>query len=136
MLNGTLMERVKSHEGMLDSLLQGDCVALTGRVAVLLPDEPGVYRISEVGSASEDSVYVGESRSIRKRVCRNHLMGYPDRSGLRRRMLSEGAFEDEAEIDRYLRSQCHVQFVVLPDVGKRLLFEHFAVSVLSPLWNS
>jgi len=100
-----------------------------------LPTHGGVYRIIEKANDSVQTIYVGQSISLRKRIYRNHLMGSRRTSTLKNKLIKSGRFLNENEVKNHLREYCAVQFVVIEDESERLSFEHFAIAVLQPPIN-
>jgi hypothetical protein len=100
-----------------------------------LPAIGGVYRISEIGSESSTTIYIGQSNNLRRRIYRNHLMGSGSNSTLRRKLIASSKCQDEADVKCYLKEKCWVQVVQIPDTLEQMAFEHFAAALLKPTYN-
>jgi len=94
-----------------------------------------VYRISEKTSDWQRSVYVGQSSNLQRRIYNYHLMGTRHVSTLRRKLIKSDRYADDNAVKQYLRDECLVQFVTMPEDNERTSFEHFAVTVLKPRYN-
>jgi hypothetical protein len=100
-----------------------------------LPSEGGIYRIFEKGADWQDSVYIGKSFDLQKRIYKNHFMGDRKASSLKRKLIKIAEFADEKAVKQYLKEKCLVQFVLIRDKAERTWFEHFSIAVLKPRIN-
>ncbi|MFH1688885.1 MAG: hypothetical protein ABIE42_01445 [Candidatus Eisenbacteria bacterium] len=126
---------IEEYSEKLDRLLRSRKLRIETGLSSRLPDEPGIYRISEHGSRWTRSIYVGQGADLRRRVWRNHVAGSRRVSTLKRKLINAGQFEDEEAVRRYLERSCVVQAMVVNDEAFRDGLEHFAIAVLRPRWN-
>ncbi len=99
-----------------------------------LPASGGVYRIFEDSSDWSKTVYIGSTKNLRERIYRNLFMGNPEVHTLRRKLISAG-FTKVGAVERYLKSNCRIQYLKISNERERKLFEHFAISISKPKYN-
>lgn len=123
------------YKDLLLTLLSKQQLPFDSNLHGLLPlQKGGVYRIFEKGSTWQNSLYVGATASLRNRVYTNHLMG-DSVAGLKGKLIKEDRYNNENDIKEYLQSKCLVQYILIPDENLRMLFEHFAISILKPQYS-
>ncbi len=127
---------IAEYKDLLLVLVSNSQLAFDGSLRGALPEEGGVYRVFEKGCMWQNSLYVGttKTRSLRERVYQQ-LMGDRIASTLKKKLIDSGQCVDEDAAKTYLQSKCLVQCAVIADKKLRILFEHFAISVLKPQYN-
>ena len=128
---------MQKYSNLLDELLKSDHLPFNSAILqAMLPQQMGVYCISENRNDVPEPVYIGKSKNLQNRIYKNHLMGSRRFSTLRRKVIRIGIFSDEDGVTNYLCEQCKVQFVIIEDESDRNFFEHFAIAILSPRFNN
>jgi hypothetical protein len=126
---------IAGYKQLLLTLLAIDpCLFDTG-LRSKLPEVSGIYRILRRGSDWRDSIYVGESGHLRRRIYDCHYTGNRSVSTLKRKLIKCGEFLNEKAIQTFLGAECCVQFMELPGERERVWLQHFAIAVLKPLHN-
>ena len=126
---------ISSYQELLSSMINGHYVPFSDKTLKELPRTGGVYRIVE-GSGNEDrTLYVGQSKDLRKRNYRNHFHGPNRRSTFRRKLLVSSKCQDDHQIHEYLSNECSLQYIEIEDKREKHLFEHFAIAGLRPVYN-
>jgi hypothetical protein len=129
---------IQKYNDWLIQLLESNPISFnTENLQEILPEQMGIYCISEKKNDVLEIIYVGRSKNLQKRIYRNHLKGSRKNSTLRRKLDKFGKYADEDSISNYLCKQCVTQFIVFDDKDKleRNFFEHFAIAVLRPKFN-
>ena len=119
------------------ALISGPQILFDGNLHGALPTESGIYRVFKKGSDWTESIYVVGNRTgtLQDRVYGNLLMGDSGAHTLKRKLIKVGICPDEESVKQYLKNNCLVQFLVIPEVRERSLIEHFTISVLKPEYN-
>jgi excinuclease UvrABC nuclease subunit len=125
---------IQQHTKQLQILLSNTQFTFDTNLSQNLPSEAGVYRIFEPASDPSESVYVGTSGNLKKRVSDDLLTGDSQTHTLRGKLIQSLQLDDKGIIE-YLKNRCKVQVVVMTGEKERFLFEHFAISVLKPKYN-
>ena len=128
-------ELILKYRRKLDELLAAPKLSFGSTLRRALPDDAGIYRIFRRQSDWRSSVYVGQSSSLRRRLCDDHLAGNRSSSTLKRKLINAGLFSNEASVQRFLTSDCVVQTLLVPDKVERAFIEHFAIAMLRPEHN-
>ena len=123
------------HKALLQKLLDKSANSFDNQLQGKLPTQGGVYRIFENGETWQNSIYVGKTNNIRRRVYKNHFMGSRQASTLRNKLARSFKYENESDINQYLQDNCLVQFLVISEDDNRTSLEHFAVAILHPKYN-
>jgi hypothetical protein len=99
-----------------------------------LPDEPGLYVISQKSASTGDFLRAGKTnRSLRQRICQNHLMGNQN-GNLPQQLIGGGVCQDLHTAKSWIRDNCYVQFLVMKEDAIRSRAEHFMSSVIRPTY--
>jgi len=133
------MDRViAKHRALLIELVSSGQYDFDETLREALPPQGGVYRIFEKDSTWQSSLWVGRTkkRTLRQRIWENHYRGSADNSQLRKKLTRCGGLAGEEEVARYLEQTCRVQWVEIAGERERMWFEHFALSVLKPIYNN
>lgn len=126
----------QKYINLLDMLLESELLSFNSEnLQAMLPQQMGVYCISEKINDVLETVYIGQSKNLQNRIYRNHLMGSRRFSTLKRKIIRAGMFSNEDDVKNYLRERCVVQFVIIENESDRNSFEHFAIAVLRPKFN-
>lgn len=119
---------------MIQELLSKPHFDFDQKLSEVLPRKPGVYRIFEK-KKPEETMYIGKSNSLKRRIIGDHYKGDRIASTLKRKLIKNMELDNEREVMQYLSEKCCVQFVIVDDSQLQTGFEHFAVAVLRPKWN-
>jgi hypothetical protein len=125
----------RKYSALLQVMLEAPKIAFEELKPSALPQSPGVYRIFETCAKFRETVYIGESKNLRNRIYRSHLMGTTRVSTLKKKLVASGKYPDAAAVKAYLRHDCSIQCVIIPRKRERMRFEHFAVAMLGPCFN-
>ena len=99
-----------------------------------VPDEPGLYVISQKGASTGEFLWAGKTnRSLRQRICQNHLMGNQN-GNLPHLLIGGGVCQDLNTAKSWIRDNCYVQFLVMGEDAIRSRAEHFMLSVIRPTY--
>ena len=120
---------------LLDELLAAHPFPFNEKLSQELPRSAGVYRIYEDLNNIPKTIYVGQSKDLRRRIYRNHFHGPNQNSAFRRKLLSTVDCGNDDLIQEYLASKCFVHYLEIEDKRERNLSEHFAIAVLRPKYN-
>lgn len=123
------------HKDLLYTLINNPFLPFAGQALKELPRIGGVYRIVESLGVEYKTLYVGQTKDLRKRIYRNHYHGPTRRSTFRRKLLTIGDCEGDKDIQKFLADKCFVQCLEIEGVTERNRFEHFAIAVLEPVYN-
>ena len=119
---------------LLDKLINAEQISFEGITPSSLPYTAGVYRIFEDQSADQ-SVYIGQTGNFRERLYSNHLMGNPQASVLKRKLIARKVFTNAESVKQYFFDMCSIQILEIDDEQERKYFEHFAIAILRPEYN-
>ncbi len=119
---------------MIGELLEKPIFNFDAELSRNLPQKPGVYRIFEK-EYPEKAIYIGKSKSLKRRIVGDHYKGDRISSTLKRKLIRGLGLSNEKEVMDYLSNKCSVQFMVMENKQLQTGFEHFAVAVLTPKWN-
>jgi excinuclease UvrABC nuclease subunit len=100
-----------------------------------LPTNGGVYRIFRPLSDWQESLYIGETNNLRKRIYENLLKGNLSSHTFIKKLSESGNFSDEESIKDYLKNCCCLQYIEIENEKERKFFEHFSISILKPKYN-
>jgi len=126
---------ISSYKEILIRLIASRHYIFDKDLRSILPEDGGVYRIFEKDEGWNRSIFIGQSTNLRGRIYDNHYSGNRKSSILKKKMIRQALFEDEAAVKKYLSDECSLQFILISDPIDRSLFEHFAISVLRPAYN-
>ncbi|MDX1377496.1 MAG: GIY-YIG nuclease family protein [Anaerolineales bacterium] len=125
---------IKNYRYLMEYLLNKELLPFDDKnLQAKLPNQGGVYCISE--KSDKTIIYIGQSKNLRNRIYRNHLMGHQRNSTLRRKIVKKEKFSSEDQVKDYLHQHCLVQIIEIEDKLERNLFEHFAIAMLKPKYN-
>lgn len=103
-----------------------------------IPEEAGVYIISEIIESVETALYIGRSKNLRNRIYRNHLMGNPINARLKKYMIQvekHHAFEDKVLAKQYIRANCYARWILEADLKKRGALEGYFTARFFPKYG-
>jgi len=130
-----IKDRIAAGQAVLVQLLRSPKFGFDSNLWGSLPEEHGIYRIFEIGSAPTRTLHAGRTKSaqggLRQRVYQNHYMG--DQSGnIRAQLVKSGRCTDKEAAKKFLRRNCKIQFFVIENEAERKWAEHFMLSILRP----
>ena len=91
--------------------------------------------IVEQRKAVTNTIYIGQTNDLRRRIFQKHFQGPNRNSPLRRKLISTGDCISDDEIQDYLTNVCFIRFMEFEDKRERFLFESFAIAVVRPKYN-
>lgn len=93
-----------------------------------LLSDGGVYVVSHDVNGVSEVIYVGKAKSLRGRLYQNLLNGQLRSHTLSRKCLVLHRLRSKAGVKRFLREQCSVRWVTVPDKKDRSFLEHFLIA--------
>ena len=121
---------------LLHTFLDSPVIPFDHNLKHSLPKNGGVYRLFETQNLDwQNSIYIGKSIDLQRRIYTNHLMGNRQASTLKRKMIKSGEYIGEIAVKKYLIEKCSLQVITIEDVSERIAFEHFAIAILKPIFN-
>lgn len=114
-------ERVHDAIKLTDELLTSEKYFFRELVPSMLEDKLAVvYAIFD--KDSNETLYVGRTKNLRRRLYTNHLMGSATNARLKK-YLVEDEFQCEItniqEAKQYLQGYCYFQYIVEPNMKRR-----------------
>jgi excinuclease UvrABC nuclease subunit len=88
----------------------------------------GVYVVSRGNGDVAEVIYIGKAASLRGRLYQNLLNGQLRSHTLSRKCLVLHQLRNKAGVKRFLREQCSVRWVTVPDKKERSFVEHFLIA--------
>ena len=126
-------DRIDAFKEKLQQLIESESVGLGENLEEKIPAGPGVYRLLERGRSWDQSLYVGKSLNLRRRLIKDHVHGNQRRSSVRDELLDRGICQSEEQVTQYLTQDCAVQFIEIMDPHERARLAHFGLAVLQPM---
>ena len=100
-----------------------------------LPKQSGVYIIYTTALGPTAPYYIGRSKNLRQRLYNNHLMGQPSNARLKKYLIEAQECIDIPASKTFIRTHCHVRWIVIPDLRERFLAEGFLAAILQPKYG-
>lgn len=117
-------------------LISGNQIPFDSGLHGALPTESGIYRIFEKDLDWSKSIYIGETGDLQRRIYDKLFMGNRGDHTLINKLIRAGVHPNEESVKQYLEDSCLVQILLAPGEDRdRILFEHFAISILKPKYN-
>jgi hypothetical protein len=104
----------------------------------ILPNNAGVYLISEVIENTENALYVGRTKNLRQRLYTNHLMGSTSNARLKKYIIHDenhSCFGDVKKAKEYIREFCQVRWVFQDDTRVRGAIEGYFTAKFFPKYG-
>ena len=95
-------------------------------------DTAGVYAIFD--SSTNETLYVGRTKNLRRRLYTNHLHGPKTNARLKKYLVEDELqkdIKDMADAKQYLKDHCFVKYIVEPDTVQRGRIEGLLSYVLN-----
>lgn len=92
----------------------------------------GVYAIFD--STTNETLYVGRTKNLRRRLYTNHLHGPKTNARLKKYLVEDELqkdIKDMADAKQYLKDHCFVKYIVEPDTVQRGRIEGLLSYVLN-----
>lgn len=125
-------ELIQDYRAKLQNLLESSRVSFRDTEKRAFPDRGGVYRLLKPDATWRESVYVGKTGNLQRRIYDNLLTGKSGKHTLRSKLKLDFT---KVEIDKLLQEGWLIQFLELHDENERTFFEHFAIAILKPSFN-
>ena len=126
----------KYYISVLQDFLANDIFAFDSKIRSNLIESPGVYCILRKSkNGSYETIYIGMSKNLRDRLYSRLLMGDAGTHTLRKKLVKNNVCENDKDVKEYLRNNCCCQFIKIEIERERILFEHFAISILRSIYN-
>ncbi len=123
------------YSTVLKMLLASVRIAFDKDLQDNLQNVSGVYRIIERNDDIGQTIYVGQSSDLKKRLYSNLFTGKAGNHTLIKKLINKGRFANEQDVKIYLESKCLFQVHIIEQERERKLFEHFAISIFRPIYN-
>lgn len=112
--------QLKNAEKVWNELFESKIYDFSTLVPSCLPEKEGVYVIWL--KDTEEVLYVGRTRNIRRRLYTNHLMGNKSSARLKKYLVDDVDLPEIVEyIDakNYMKENCVFQFILVEDNNER-----------------
>lgn len=138
------MEHYKSEEwraylnNSLEQILLMEKIPFTSITPSILPQQKGIYIISEKLKEVEVILYIGRSKNLRNRIYTNHLHGSIANARLKKYMINDAGhicFENLEMSKKYIKEKCFVRWLFEEDVRKRGALEGYFTAMLFPKYG-
>jgi len=127
--------RGEELKAILEQLISSPRYPFNESLHGLLPSLPGLYVISNKNNKEGEYLRAGrtDEGGLQQRIYRNHLMG--NQSGnLRCQLVDSGICNNLESAKTWIKANCQVQWLVVRDHALRKWAEHYALSILQPLY--
>lgn len=104
----------------------------------ILPNNAGVYLITEAVDNTENALYVGRTKNLRQRLYTNHLMGSTSNARLKKYIIHDrnhSCFGDVKKAKEYIREFCQVRWVFQDDTRVRGAIEGYFTAKFFPKYG-
>ena len=129
-----LDDRTNHFREVIQRLLNSEPYPFDERLRGRLSEEQGLYRIF-LKAERNGTLRAGRTKTaaggLRQRVYQNHLMGNQN-GNLRQQLVRAGICRDIVDAKDFIRQQCVVQTLTIPDSNERKSAEHFMLAILQP----
>ncbi len=124
-------KKQKLYQQKLEELLNRPIIYFDNDLKNNLPKSSGIYRIYKKDSINNETIYLGKSKDLKRRLNNNHFRGSTKNSTLRRKLSLNLSNE---EITSFLNQECNTQFI---EIEEKYLscFEHYFIAILCPKYN-
>ena len=119
----------------LDDLLKRKPVKFASISPSLIPNEGGIYFISDLSQGLDEVTYIGLSGNLRQRIYTNQFQGDKNASQIKEALIEHKRARDLASAKGYLKKYCHVLFDVVQDYREREMREGFAIAIIKPQFS-
>lgn len=124
-------KKQKLYQQKLEELLSKPINFFNDDLKNNIPKTSGIYRIFDKNSINHETIYLGKSKDLKRRVVNNHFKGSSKNSTLRRKLSLTLSSE---EITLFLNQKCNVQFIEIEE-NNLSYFEHYFIAMLCPKHN-
>ena len=100
-----------------------------------IPAKPGVYLISVKNGNTEIPYYVGRSKSLKRRIYTNHLMGPLANARLKKYLINSQECKNLNDAKDFIRKNCLVRLFFEDDTRKRGAVEGYVVGMVLPKYG-
>jgi len=118
---------------MMRKLLDEPSYNFTEVSSSVVPEKAGVYVIYD--KRVKAIIYVGRTKSLRRRLLGNHKRGNIRGSQFRRALKQNFSLKSESEITSYILENCSFQFLAIKEFEEIVRLEHFTTAILAPILN-
>jgi hypothetical protein len=133
-----LEKRKEQANNILNKLINSKKFTFDKSIRSNLPEDAGIYAISFNAAQPSEYLIAGRTKGtegLRQRIYQNHLMGNQI-GNLRSKLVNGGLCPDMEHTKDWIRQNCVVQFVTIPDENLINWFEHYILSILRPKYNN
>ena len=124
---------VSRYLEMMRKLLDEPSYNFTEVSSSVVPEKAGVYVIYD--KRVKAIIYVGRTKSLRRRLLGNHKRGNIRGSQFRRALKQNFSLKSESEITSYILENCSFQFLAIKEFEEIVRLEHFTTAILAPILN-
>lgn len=114
-------KRLDAARTITEALLNAPKYNFDGLTPSMLIDKLAVvYAITD--KTTGEVLYVGRTKNLRQRLYNNHLMGPLTNARLKKYLIQDPAMPnitDKDEAKKYIKQNCHFQYIAEPDMVKR-----------------
>lgn len=103
-----------------------------------LPENSGVYLISEILGQAELALYIGRTKNLRNRLYTNHLMGPVSNARLKNYMIKDPEHLCAGNVQtakQYIGDNCVVRWIFEDDIRKRGALEGYFTALFFPKYG-
>lgn len=137
-----LEQRRSQCAAILEKLLAAPAFEFDSDLELRLPAEQGLYLIAQRQGPRGLYLHAGKTRNaklgLRSRVWTQHYNGGGKGAGsdLLQKVIDRGKGTGREDARSWIRVNCLVQWAVEEDEALRGWTEHYALSILRPIWGS
>ncbi len=129
------LQRIYDLTKWLDDILKREPIKFASISPSQIPNEGGIYFISDLWEGRDEITYIGLSSNLRQRIYTNQFQGDKNASQIKVALIKHKRARDLASAKEYLKQHCLVRFDVVPDYREREMREGFAISVIKPQFS-
>lgn len=122
----------------LEKILSMEKIPFSTIKPSMLPQQKGIYILSEMIDGIEVVLYIGRSKNLRNRIYTNHLHGSITNARLKKYMMNDAShicFEDLELAKKHIKEKCYVRWFFEDDIRKRGALEGYFTAMLFPKYG-
>jgi len=114
-------KRINEAIVIMSELLSSEKYYFKELVPSMLEDKLAVVYVI-YDKDTEETLYVGRTKNLRRRLYTNHLMGPTTNARLKKYLIEDegqSAITDLQQAKRFIKEKCYFQYIAEPDMKKR-----------------
>jgi len=122
----------------LNKILSMEKIPYTNITPSVIPEQKGIYIISELINDVEVVLYIGRTKNLRNRIYRNHLMGPVTNARLKKYIIEDSShlcYQNLEFAKIYIKENCYVRWFFEEDFRKRGALEGYFTAILYPKYG-